>query len=256
MALGPILWQPSELLKPFLVLEAASLFGEWNYTQDRLIRLLLLVALIGGILLQPNLSTAALCGTLLWCMAWSAGLSKIQLAQVAGGGGLIACISIVLRTYQRHRVISFWNPWHYSSQEGYQLTQSFLAVGSGGVQGAGWGLSQQKLFYLPIQYTDFIFSVLAEEAGWIGALALLIFLGVYACIGASIISNLHDPLLRLIATGSLLLLIGQAILNIGVCLGLLPTTGLPFPFCSYGGNSILSSFCLAGLLVRVARTIE
>lgn len=253
VAIGPLLFQPSELVKPFLTLEAASLFTHWNSTKDRLIRLLAFVLLVIAILLQPNLSTATLCSSLLWFMAWVSGRAKFQLLQIAGGGFLVGCLSIFFRSYQRDRVLSFWNPWGYSNEEGYQLVQSLLAVGSGGFQGVGWGLSHQKLFYLPIESTDFIFSVVAEESGWIGSILLVILLTAYSWVGAVIVMRLREPLDRLIALGSLFLLLGQTAINIGVCLGLFPTTGLPFPFLSYGGNSILSSSFLAALLVHVSR---
>jgi cell division protein FtsW len=254
-ALGPVLLQPSELAKPFLVLESANLFAKWNDIKDRWARLLLLILLVIAILLQPNLSTATLSSALLWSMAWFSGRSKFRLLQVAGGGLLVGSLSIFFRSYQRDRIISFWNPWEYSNEEGYQLIQSFLAIGSGGFQGLGWGLSHQKLFYLPIESTDFIFSVFAEEAGWIGSMVLLTLLGIFSYIGSDVFLHLREPIYRLIALGSLFLLVGQTLINVGVCLGLFPTTGLPFPFLSYGGNSILSSCFLAGLLVRVSRTL-
>nr|NP_050914.1 plastid division protein [Nephroselmis olivacea]NP_050933.1 plastid division protein [Nephroselmis olivacea]AAD54885.1 putative plastid division protein [Nephroselmis olivacea]AAD54904.1 putative plastid division protein [Nephroselmis olivacea] len=253
VAIGPLLFQPSELVKPFLTLEAASLFSQWHPRSFWWIRVLILILLVIAILVQPNLSTATLCASLLWFMAWMSGRPRFQLLQIAAGGVLVGCLSIFFRSYQRERVLSFWNPWGYSNEEGYQLVQSLLAVGSGGFQGVGWGLSHQKLFYLPIESTDFIFSVVSEESGWIGSILIVILVMTYSWVGASIVMRLRDPRDRLIALGSLFLLLGQSAINIGVCLGLFPTTGLPFPFISYGGNSILSSSFLVALLVRVSR---
>ena len=255
LAIGPLLFQPSEIVKPFLVLETASLFADWNQASDRNIRLTLLLLLIFAILLQPNLSTAALCAILLWSMGWAANFSADRLTQIAWIGILVISISLFFRSYQRDRMISFWNPWQYSSQEGYQLIQSLLAIGSGGSQGVGWGLSHQKLFYLPIESTDFIFSVFAEESGLMGSCMLILFLSIYARTGFIMIDQIESSIPRLIATGSLLLLVGQSILNMSVCLGLFPTTGVPLPFFSYGGNSILASCALAGLLVRMGKSI-
>ena len=128
-----------------------------------------------------------------------------------------------------------------------------MAVGSGGVWGTGYGLSQQKLFYLPIQYTDFIFSVFAEEFGLIGSLLLLSLLLMYATIALRVAMRCRHRVKRLVAMGAMIMLVGQSLLNIGVATGALPTTGLPLPLFSYGGSSSLASLALAGLLIRVAR---
>jgi len=168
-------------------------------------------------------------------------------------GGLLAVIKIKNKDYQKRRVMSFLNPWADPMGDGYQLVQSLLAVGSGGIWGTGFGLSQQKLFYLPIQYTDFIFAVFAEEFGFIGSLLLLLLLMVYATIALIVALKAWNPVHRLVAIGAMILMIGQSLLNIGVATGVLPTTGLPLPLVSYGGNSMIASLLVAGLLIRVAR---
>jgi cell division protein FtsW len=128
-----------------------------------------------------------------------------------------------------------------------------LAVGSGGTWGTGFGLSQQKLFYLPIEYTDFIFSVFAEEFGFAGSLVLLLLLVTYATLGLIVAAKARNLVHRLVAIGATILMVGQSLLNIGVATGALPTTGLPLPLFSYGGNSMIASLIAAGLLIRVAR---
>ncbi|MDY7013030.1 MAG: FtsW/RodA/SpoVE family cell cycle protein, partial [Cyanobacteriota bacterium] len=150
-------------------------------------------------------------------------------------------------------VASFINPWADPMGDGYQLIQSLLAVGSGGPWGAGFGLSQQKLFYLPIQYTDFIFSVYAEEFGFAGSVVLLLLLLTYGTVATIVAIKCKDPVRKLVAMGAMLFLVGQSLINIGVATGVLPTTGLPLPLFSYGGSSVIASLLLAGLLVRVAR---
>lgn len=255
LSLGPIPIQPSELIKPFLVLQSARLFGQWNKIRwsARLFWLFIFALVLGGILLQPNLSTTALCGITLWLVALAAGLPYLYLGGTAVSGLALAVVSISTRDYQRRRVMSFLNPWADSMQDGYQLVQSLLAVGSGGVWGTGFGLSQQKLFYLPIQYTDFIFAVFAEEFGFIGCLLLLLLLMVYATLALFVAFNAQNPIHRLVAIGAMILMVGQSMLNIGVATGVLPTTGLPLPLVSYGGNSMVASLLVAGLLIRVAR---
>jgi cell division protein FtsW len=255
LALGPIPFQPSELIKPFLVLQSARLFGQWERLpwRVRLLWLGIFAMVLLAILIQPNLSTAALCGMTLWLIALAAGLPFPYLGGTALGGFLLAFISISLKEYQRRRVMSFINPWADPLRDGYQLVQSLLAVGSGGTWGSGFGLSQQKLFYLPIQYTDFIFAVFAEEFGFAGSVLLLMLIMAYATLALIVAMKTRNPVHRLVAIGAMILIVGQSLLNIGVATGVLPTTGLPFPFFSYGGNSLLASLLSAALLIRVAR---
>ncbi|MEM8638749.1 MAG: FtsW/RodA/SpoVE family cell cycle protein [Cyanobacteria bacterium P01_G01_bin.54] len=247
--------QPSELIKPFLILQSAVVFGRWSSQTwaERWLWLGVFGLLLGAILLQPNLSTAALCGIALWLLALAAELPWWPLLATASGGMVLVTLSISIHDYQRRRVLSFLNPWSDPRQDGYQLIQSLLAIGSGGTWGSGFGLSQQKLFYLPIQYTDFIFSVFAEELGFLGGVLLLGLLASYATIALLVALRARQPAHQLVAVGCTLFLVGQALVNIGVATGVLPTTGLPFPLLSYGGSSMISSLLIAGLLVRVAR---
>lgn len=255
IALGPFPVQPSELIKPFLVLQSARIFGQWERLtwKVRLTWLGIFACVLLGILLQPNLSTTALCGMTLWLIALAAGLPYSYLGGTALGGLLIATLSISIKDYQRRRVMSFLNPWADPMQDGYQLIQSLLAVGSGGTWGSGFGLSQQKLFYLPIQYTDFIFAVFAEEFGLAGSLLLLLLIMAYGSLALLIAIKARNDVHRLVAIGAMILMVGQSLINIGVATGVLPTTGLPLPLFSYGGNSMIASLMAAGLLIRVAR---
>lgn len=253
--LGPILIQPSELMKPFLVLQSARIFGDW-YRLSWKIRLQWLgifAVILAGILLQPNLSTTALCGVTLWLIALASGLRLSYLLTTAMAGGLTGFISISLQEYQKRRVMSFMNPWADPRGDGYQLIQSLLAIGSGGPWGVGYGLSQQKQFYLPFADTDFIFAVYAEEFGFIGGILLLFLLMAFATVALSVALKCRHRVKRLVAMGAMIILVGQSLLNIGVAIGSLPTTGLPLPLFSYGGSSSLASLFLAGLLIRVAR---
>ncbi len=255
LALGPLPIQPSELIKPFLVLQSARVFGQWKRFRwsVRLTWLLIFALVLLGILRQPNLSTTALCGMTLWLVALAAGLPYLYLGMTAISGVLLAVVSIISNPYQLERILSFRNPWADPMNNGYQLIQSLLAVGSGGIWGTGYGLSQQKLFYLPIQYTDFIFAVFAEEFGLIGSLLLLLLLMVYATLALIVAFKARNAVHRLVAIGGMILMVGQSLLNIGVATGVLPTTGLPLPLVSYGGNSMIASLLVAGLLIRVAR---
>ncbi len=255
IAIGPIPIQPSELIKPFLVLQSATLFGQWEKLSwgIRLSWLGVFCLVLLGILAQPNLSTTALCGMTIWFIALASGIPYKYLGGTAVGGVMLAIISISIKSYQRKRIMSFMNPWADATGDGYQLVQSLLAVGSGQTWGAGFGLSQQKLFYLPIQDTDFIFAVFSEEFGFIGGILLLLMLAVFATLGLIIAIKSKNLTSQLVAIGVVVVMVGQSLLHIGVTTGALPTTGLPLPMFSYGGNSMVASLVSSALLIRVAR---
>ncbi|MFM6324750.1 MAG: FtsW/RodA/SpoVE family cell cycle protein, partial [Microcystis panniformis] len=247
--IGPILLQPSEFMKPFLVLQGAAVFGGWprlNVNQ-RLTWIAIFGLILAGILLQPNLSTTALCGITLWLIALASGLPLSYMTSTALLGVTMAVVSVTFREYQRKRILSFLDPWQDPRGDGYQLVQSLLAIGSGGTTGSGYGLSQQKLFYLPFPDTDFIFAVFGEEFGFIGGILLLIMLFLYATLALIVAVKCRHRIKKLVAIGAMVILIGQSLLNIGVATGSLPTTGLPFPLFSYGGSSSLASLFLAAL---------
>ncbi|WP_310417495.1 FtsW/RodA/SpoVE family cell cycle protein [Chamaesiphon sp. OTE_8_metabat_110] len=255
IAIGPVQIQPSELIKPFLVLQGAKLFGRWEQypTKVRVTWLVVFAIVLLAILKQPNLSTTSLCGIGLWSIAFAAGLPLRYLTGTAIGGGMVAGMSLMMHSYQRSRMLSFLNPWLDERGDGFQLVQSLLAIGSGGLSGRGFGLSNQKLDYLPIQDTDFIFSVFAEEFGLLGSLLLLVLVMSYATLGLLIARRAHHPVHRLIAVGATTFIVLQSLFNIGVAAGTLPTTGLPLPMFSYGGSSMVASLIQSALLIRVAR---
>ncbi len=250
--------QPSELLKPLLVLQGSWVFGRWFHHPlwFRVFWVGIFAFALLGILAQPNLGTTAICGLTLWVMAWTAGTPAFSLLATAGLGILATVASILSKDYQRRRILAFLDPWGNAQGDGYQLVQSLLAIGSGGLWGKGYGLSQQKLFYLPIQYTDFIFSVYAEEFGLAGSLFFLGLLTFYTLLGWRVMSRCRELPIRLVACGCLMFLVGQSLMNIGVVTGILPTTGVPLPLFSHGGSSILAGLITAGLLVRAAREAE
>ena len=253
--IGGFSLQPSELIKPFLVMQSAYIFARWKQL-DWSIKatwLIIFALVLAGILLQPNLSTTGLCGMSLWLIAVAAELPWVQLLSVSVGGLLLAAMSVIRNPYQLIRIVSFLDPWKDAQGDGYQLIQSLLAVASGGLTGSGLGLSQQKLSYLPIRTTDFIFAVYAEEFGFVGCLFLLMLIIVYGTVALRVAFKSREKFKRLTAVGVMVFLVGQSLINIGVATGSLPTTGLPFPFFSYGINSIVASLLLAGILIRVAR---
>ncbi len=255
IAVGSFSVQPSELIKPFLVLQAAYIFARWNELKHKVkvVWMIVFALVLAGILKQPNLSTTGLCGMSLWLIALAAELPWNQLFSVSIGGISVASLSVAFNPYQLDRITSFIDPWKDHHNKGYQLIQSLLAIASGSLNGSGFGLSQQKLSYLPIRSTDFIFAVYAEEFGFIGSILLLFLIVGYGTLALRVAIKCHETIPRLVAVGSMVFIVGQSLINIGVATGSLPTTGLPLPFFSYGINSIIASLLLAGLLVRVAR---
>ena len=250
--LGNLRLQPSELIKPFIILEASNLFAHWNLIkiERKFLSLVSFVLLIFLILKQPNLSTASLTGILFWVMGLCGGVKLSSLCSFASLGLITGYISILNNEYQKLRVTSFLNPWKDQQETGFQLVQSLLAIGSGGLFGQGFGLSTQKLQYLPFMYTDFIFAIFAEEFGLLGCTLYLIFLASLSYISLRIALKCRNNYTKLVAIGCGVLLIGQSLMHIAVSTGSMPTTGLPLPFISYGGNSLIASFFIAGMLLR------
>ncbi len=252
LVLGNLRLQPSELIKPFLILEASNLFAHWTLIKNnkKLTTIISFCLLILLILKQPNLSTASLTGILFWVMGLCGGVKLSSLCSFASLGFITGCISILNNEYQKLRVTSFINPWKDQQESGFQLVQSLLAIGSGGLFGQGFGLSIQKLQYLPFMYTDFIFAIFAEEFGLLGCTLFLGFLAVFSYISLRIALKCRNNYTKLVAIGCGVLLTGQSLMHIAVATGSMPTTGLPLPFISYGGNSLIASFFIAGMLLR------
>ncbi|MBM3255620.1 MAG: stage V sporulation protein E, partial [Candidatus Omnitrophica bacterium] len=158
--------------------------------------------------------------------------------------------------YRRMRILAFLNPWLDPKGSGFQIIQSQIALGSGGIFGVGLGQSRQKLFYLPAAHTDFIFSIIGEELGLLGTLAVITLFIIFILNGFKIVKNAQDKFGYLLALGLVLMISLKAIINIGVSCGMLPTKGLPLPFISYGGSSFVFDMISIGILMNIARTGE
>lgn len=155
--------------------------------------------------------------------------------------------------YVRLRLLGFLSPWEQREGVGFQLVQSYIAIGSGRIWGQGLGLSKQKLFYLPQAYNDFIFSIIAEECGFIGASLLIILYLILIFSFVKILSRVKGMFGKLFSLGLILSFSYQVAINLGVCLGLLPTKGLPLPFVSYGGSSLIASLIMVALILNISR---
>lgn len=257
-ALGPARFTPSELAKLAVVLFLAktmevNLDNIRSFKQGVLPYIGLMALVCGLIMLQPDLGTSfAIAGTVfLMMLVAGARWSHLGLIALSGVGAVAA--GIALAPYRMQRFVAFLNPWKYASDEGFQTIQSLYALGSGGLFGMGLGRSRQKFFYLPEQHTDFIFAILGEELGFIGALLVIILFLLFAWRGFKIAINAPDTFGSLLAAGVTIMVIFQAAINIGVVSGLLPVTGITLPFISYGGSSLLFTMIGVGLLLNVSR---
>lgn len=254
-------FQPSELAKLSLILMLALTLANIKerillFTRGILPALLLTLLVIGTVMLEPDLGTAAVIMAVSFVMLFVAGANQLYL----GGMALLGLIAVIVlsftSSYRLRRIMGYINPWKDPYNVGFHVIQSLLAVGSGGLFGLGLGASKQKFYYLPQQYTDFIFAVLCEETGLIGALVVLFLFFMFIVRGLGIARFAKDRYQALVAAGIITWIGMQALVNIFVVLGLLPTTGIPLPFVSYGGTSLLISLFAVGLVLNVSSKVN
>lgn len=252
--------QPIEIMKLAMVVLAAHYFENKSqkmhlFGQGTVPLLVLLALPILLLLKQPDLgNTLVLTATIgtLWIISgvpWSHFFSMAGL----GLAGLVGVISV--NPYQQARIQTFLDPWSDPLGKGYHITQSFMAIGSGGLWGAGLGQGKLKYYYLPLQYSDFIFSILCEEGGLVlASLCLLLFLTFFIRIIA-IARSVKTAFSRYLALGLMGLILFQAFLNIGGVIGLVPVSGIPLPFISFGGTSLVISLFMTGVLLNISKPI-
>jgi cell division protein FtsW len=258
MAIGGFSLQPSEFAKLAVVLFLARWIsrqgeGMRNFTSAVLPLLLVVGVFCGLILLQPDFGTAAIIGGVLFLMLFVGGARPLHVAGLgmAGAGALV--LLATLAEYRMRRLLCFLDPWAHARDCGFQLVQSLIAVGSGGITGVGLGQSRQKMFFLPEAHTDFIFALVGEELGLVGAVLVLVLFAIVAVRGFRIAARHPDSFASLLAFGLTLVVVLSAVVNVGVVLGLLPTKGLPLPFLSYGGSAMLAALIEVGLLAALSR---
>ncbi|HYG77917.1 MAG TPA: rod shape-determining protein RodA [Planctomycetota bacterium] len=254
--------QPSELMKPILILTLAHyLMYRDSYKRLKGLIVPLILAMVPMLLIlkQPDLGTFLCISPILFVMLFVAGarIWHLLLMMLAGSSGMVLMWFTVMKDYQKRRVLAWLYPEEYRLGEAWQLLRSEAAIGSGGFWGKGWGQSSQNgLNLLPEKHTDFIFAVVSEEGGFVVAAILLLLIFLAAMSGLGIAARTREPAGRLIAVGCVTILCSQVLINTGVALGLLPTTGLTFPFVSYGGSSVISAFICLGLLTNIGSQQE
>jgi rod shape determining protein RodA len=257
-----VLFQPSEYMKVILIL-ALSRYLMYRENYRRLSGLIgpFFLAFIPLILVvrEPDLGTAMVFLPVLFALLYVAGARRKHLiAIILCGLALLPLVYFfVLHDYQRERVVCFINPSNHMKNMyagGFQVMNSVCAVGSGGLAGKGWSQGPQNLYgFIPADLTDFIFAVLAEEWGFLGSILLLVLYFIIILCGLGIARSTREPFGRLVAVGVVTMFASQVVINIGMTIQLMPVAGLPLPFMSYGGSSLLSGFIALGLLINIGK---
>ena len=258
---GGFSFQPSELAKPVMILFLAYFLASRAKSIDDVRNTLVpaaapVLVFLGLIVLQPDLGTAIACAGIAACIFYVAGM-RLRYFGYAFAASLPALYFLIFHVaFRRDRILAFLNPYADRQKAGFHIIQSLIAVGTGGVTGMGLMEGKQKLFYLPEPHTDFIFAVTAEELGLLGALAVvtLIAIFLYRALRAALLTE--DVFARYLATGIAAMVGVQALLNISVVLGMMPTKGIPLPFISYGGSSLFITLASVGVLLNISQQTD
>ncbi|RME20069.1 MAG: putative lipid II flippase FtsW [Deltaproteobacteria bacterium] len=258
LRLGPIGFQPGELAKVvFVVYLAGSLTRKreqiHSFGRGLLPHLVVCGLLMALLLAQPDFGSATLLAMVTFFMLFVAGARMRYLVLSALVALPMAYGLMTASAYRLRRLMAFLDPWSHRFDIGYQVVESMMGFGAGGVTGTGLGAGHQKLFFLPAAHTDFIFSIVGEELGFVGAFAILAIFGLVVWRGMRIAYLAQDLFGSYLAFGLSLMLALQVLVNIGVVTGLLPTKGLTLPFFSYGGSSLLCNLAAVGLLLSISR---
>jgi len=208
------------------------------------------------ILAQPDLGTTISISAVVFLMLYVGGVPCRYLLFILLIAGLMLYLLIVSEPYRMRRIVAFLNPWADPKGSGFQIIQSQVALGSGGIFGSGLGHSRQKLFYLPAAHTDFIFSIIGEEFGLLGTTGVIVLFIIFIRLGLKVVKNVQDRFGYFLSLGLVCMLSFRAIVNIGVSCGIMPTKGLPLPFISYGGSSFVFDMISVGLLLNIAKVGE
>lgn len=255
---GPIVVQPSEIAKLALILFAVHIYSRredkldsWREVIMPVLALTAVACLL--IIIEPDLGSMLIVAVSVFAVLWLAGTPVRKMALLALLGGSATLLFIFTSGYRKARFLAFLDPWSAPREGGFHIIQSMIALGSGNVSGLGLGMSRQKFFYLPNAHTDFIFSIIGEEAGLIGTLSVLALFTIFVYLGFRIARTAPDRLGRLLAMGITCMLGVQALINMGAACGVLPITGITLPFFSYGGSSLVICMCLAGILINISR---
>ncbi|MCQ2958135.1 MAG: putative lipid II flippase FtsW [Candidatus Gastranaerophilales bacterium] len=256
LVIGPLQIQPSEFCKFACILRMATALSQikntlWTPLFKKHVFIILIMAFI--IFKQPNMSMLIMLFSTCAGMTFAAGLNP-AIFLMGAGGAVVGITALIFKSaYQSTRIIGWLHPELDPQGAGYNILQSWYAIASGGFFGAGLGASKQKLYYLPVGYTDFIFSVIAEELGFIGISVLIMLFILFITLGFKVAARCKDPFGRLMAFGIVFCIGFQAVTNMCVASGVFPVTGVTLPFISYGGTSFIATSLMVGVLFNISR---
>jgi cell division protein FtsW len=258
IGLGPLSLQPSEIIKIAMVIFLARVLSNKpeqvkSFVKGLLPPLGLLGVVAILIMLQPDLGTTLAIAGVTFLMLIAAGARWSHIATLGSAGVGMVVVAIAAAPYRMKRILAFLDPWADPSGKGYQTIHALLALGSGGLFGLGFGQSRQKFLYLPESHTDFIYAIIGEELGVLGASIVVVLFFIFAWRGYKAAISAPNPFAGFLAVGITSMVAIQAGLNIGVVSGLLPVTGITLPFISYGGSSLLFTMGSVGILLNVTR---
>jgi cell division protein FtsW len=258
---GMFRFQPTELAKLALLVYAADLasrraseISDWR----RVVKPVVVVLAGFGFLVmrEPDLGSALVLVLIVATVLVAAGTRPRHLATLGMLGVSAVTVLAIAEPYRRARLLTFLHPFSDTSNAGYQISQSLIAIGSGGLTGVGLGAGRAKWNFLPNAHTDFIFAIIGEELGLVGCVLVLALFAAFAVLGMRVALRAPDRFGALLAAGITIGVVGQAIVNIGAVVGLLPITGIPLPFVSFGGTALVTTMFAAGILGNVARQIR
>jgi cell division protein FtsW len=257
IGVGMLQIQPSEIMKLALVVFAADLLtrrAHCSADPKMVIAPVLAVLTISGLLIlkQPDMGTALVLCCIAFGILFMGGVPMMPIMKIVGGFAALALVVGLADPYRRDRILSFLNPGGNKSGTGYQVWQSLIGLGSGHIFGLGLGGGREKWGTLPNAHTDFIFSVVGEELGLVGAVVLLSLFFALAWFGLRAATRAPDRFGSLMAVGITTWITSQAVINIGAVIGVLPVTGIPLPFISFGGSSLIITMAAAGILINIA----
>ncbi len=255
--LGFLGFQPSEFVGLFLIIYLADVLERKEGHIKDFFRGFLPPLIVTGfvvllILAQPDMGTAFTILVVALIMMFASGANMMHLVPFLAASLPVLYFLIFKVPYRLRRIVSYLAPWKDAQGAGFQIVQSFLALGSGGIFGLGLGCSRQKLFYLPQAHTDFIFSIIGEELGLIGTLGIVFLFGAFTWLGIKISMEARDLFAKFLALGITLSIASKAIINIAVSTGAIPTKGLPLPFISYGGTALIFNVVGVAILLSIA----
>lgn len=255
LSFGGMSLQPGEIVKFTVILSALSFFENWNKmdTKERLKHGATLLLPLALLIKQPDFGSFSICFMVISFVGFMSSFPRKYFYASLLTGGVAGVFILFSQAYRVKRLLTYLDPWKNPHGSGFQIIQSYLAFANGSLLGQGLGNSNEKLFYLPEAHNDFIFSVIGEEMGFVGVVLIICLFVAFIYFGFKLILQIRDRVGVILGSAIIFVLGLQALLNMGVVLGLLPTKGLNLPFISYGGSSLICNFFGIGLLLSVVK---